>query len=78
MEVRCISSFAPWVTHGIELHAFIARKVPKSMHLWPYIGKELHVLHQKYFPVNYKIIGYESHLHHARSRQRGTRLLLHI
>ena len=37
----------------------------------PYIGKELHHLPQKDIPVNnYKIIGYESHLH--RSHQRGT------
>jgi len=27
-----ITSFTPWVTHGIELRAFIARKMPKSRH----------------------------------------------
>ena len=27
-----IASFAPWVTHGIESGAFIARKMLKSMH----------------------------------------------
>ena len=35
-----IASFAPWVTHGIELRAFIVRKIPKSMYnMWPYIGR---------------------------------------
>ena len=35
-----IASFAPWVTHGIELCAFIVCKIPKSMHnMWPYIGR---------------------------------------
>ena len=33
------------------------------MHMKPYIGKELHHWLQKDIPVNYKIIGYESHLH---------------
>ena len=52
-----IMSFAPWVTHGIELRAFIARKMPKSMHnMWPYIGKELRLLPQEDIPVNYKVI----------------------
>ena len=32
-----IASFAPWVTHGIELHAFIVRKIMHNM--WPYIGR---------------------------------------
>ena len=27
-----ITSLTPWVTHGIELRAFIARKMPKSRH----------------------------------------------
>jgi len=27
-----IMSFTPWVTHGIELRAFIARKMPNSRH----------------------------------------------
>ena len=27
-----IRSFAPWVTHGIELRAFIACKMSRSMH----------------------------------------------
>ena len=27
-----IMSFAPWVIHGIELRAFIARKMSRSMH----------------------------------------------
>ena len=41
-------SFAPWVTHGVELRAFIARKMPRSMHnMRPYIGKELHHFRQK-------------------------------
>ena len=52
-------SFAPWVTHWIELRAFIVLKMP----MWSYIGKELHLLPQKDIPVNYQIIGYESHLH---------------
>ena len=47
-----ITSFAPWVTHGVELHAFIARKMPRSMHnMRPYIGKELRQLSQKDIPV---------------------------
>ena len=55
--------FAPWVTHGVELRAFIARKMPRSMHnMRPYIGKELRQLAQEDIPVTYKIIGYESHL----------------
>jgi len=45
-----ITSFAPWVTHGVELRAFIARKMPRSMHK-PYIGKELRQLSQKDIPV---------------------------
>ena len=49
-----ITSFAPWVTHWIELRTFIARKMPKSM--WPYIGKELCLLPQEDIPVDY---GYE-------------------
>ena len=45
-----ITSFAPWVTHGIELRAFIVRKMPKSMHnMWPYIGRIMS------FPINYQI-----------------------
>ena len=48
-----ITSFVPWVTHGIELRAFIARKMPKSMHnMWPYIGKELRLLPPEDVPVN--------------------------
>jgi len=31
--------------------------------MWPYIGK---ALPQKYIPVNYQIIEYESHLHSLR------------
>ena len=73
-----ITSFAPWVTHGIELRAFIVRKMPKSMHMWSYIGKELRLKPQKDIPVNYQMIGYESHLHSLVSHQRGTLLLLHI
>ena len=46
-----ITSFAPWVTHWIELRAFIVRKMP----MWSYIGKELHLLPQKDIPVNYQI-----------------------
>ena len=74
-----ITSFAPWVTHGVELRAFIAHKMPRSMHnMRPYIGKELCQLPQKDIPVTYKIIGYESHLDFLRSHQRGTLFLLHI
>ena len=74
-----ITSFAPWVTHGIELRAFIARKMARSMHyMWSYIGKELRLLPQKDIPVNYQMIGYEYHLHSSVSRQRDTLLLLHI
>ena len=66
-----ITSFAPWLTHGVELH--IARKMPQCMHnMWPYIEKELCHLPQKDIPVNYEIIGYESHLHSLRRHQRGT------
>ena len=40
-----ITSFAPWVTHGIELRAFIARKMLKSMHnMWSYLWKILQSL----------------------------------
>ena len=47
-----ITSFAPWVTHGVELRAFIACKMPRSMHnMRPYIGKELRQLPQKDIPV---------------------------
>ena len=47
-----ITSFAPWVTHGVELHAFIARKMPGIMHnMKPFIGKELRQLSQKDIPV---------------------------
>ena len=74
-----ITSFAPWVTHGIELRAFIVRKMAKSMHnMWSYIGKELRLLPQKDIPVNYQMIGYEYHLHFLVSLQRDTLLLLHI
>ena len=48
-----ITSFVPWVTHGVELCAFIVRKMPKSMHN---IRKEFHNLPQK------NIIGYEADL----------------
>ena len=72
-------SFAPWVTHGVELRAFIARKMPKTMlNIKPYIGKELRHLPQKDIPVNYNIIGYESNLHSLRRHQRGILFLLHI
>ena len=74
-----ITSVAPWVTHGMELRAFIVRKMARSMHnMWSYIGKELCLLPQKDIPVNYQMIGYEYHLHSLMSRQRGTLLLLHI
>ena len=74
-----ITSCTPWVTHGIQLRTFIARKMPKSMHnMRPYIGKELRHLPEKDIPVTYKIIGYESHLLPLRSHQRGTLFLLHI
>ena len=34
--------FGPWVTHGVEIRAFIAPKMPKSMHnMRPYIGKKI-------------------------------------
>ena len=70
------TSFVPWVTRGIELRAFIERKVARSMHnMWSYIGKELHLLPQKDVPVSYQMIGYEHHLH---SLVRGSLLLLHI
>ena len=47
-----ITSFAPLVTHGVELRAFIARKMPRSMHnMRPCIGKELCQLSQKDIPV---------------------------
>ena len=58
-----VTSFAPWVTHGVELHAFIARKMPQSMHnMRPCIGKQLRHLPQKDNIYSCKI-GYESHLH---------------
>ena len=51
-----ITPFAAWVTHGVELRAFIARKMPKSMHnTRPYIGKELRQLPQKDISLNYKM-----------------------
>ena len=41
-----------WVTHGVELRAFIGHKMPRSMHnMRPYIGKELRQLSQKDIPV---------------------------
>ena len=47
-----ITSFATWVTHGVELRAFIAHKMSRSMHnMRPYIGKELRQLSQKDIPV---------------------------
>ena len=47
-----ITSFAPWVAHGVELRAFIACKLPGSMHnMRPFIGKELRQLSQKDIPV---------------------------
>ena len=53
-----ITSFAPSVTHRVELRSFIVRKMPKSMHVWPYtIRKEIRLLPQKDNPVNYQIIG---------------------
>ena len=40
-----ITSFAPWVTQGLELHSFIARKMPRSMHnMRPYIGNYVNCL----------------------------------
>ena len=78
MSHSSITSFVAWVTHGIELRAFIVCKMPKSMHMWSYIGKELRLLPERDIPVNYQIIGYESHLHCLVSYQRGTLLLLHI
>ena len=48
-----LPSFAPWVTHGVELRVLIVRKMPRSMHnMRPCIGKELHYLPQKDIPVN--------------------------
>ena len=56
-----ITSFVPWVTHGIELRAFIVHKMMHNM--WPSLYREeLRLLPQKDIPVNYKILGYESHL----------------
>ena len=47
-----ITSFTPWVTHGIEIRAFIARKMPKSRHSVcdPYPEKVLRHLPQKDIP----------------------------
>ena len=73
-----VMSFPPWVTHRIQLRAFIVHKMPKSMRMLSCTGKELHLLPQKEIPVNYQMIGYESHLHSLVSHQRGTLLLLHI
>ena len=52
-------------------------KMPKTMlqHVALY-GER--ITPQKDIPVNYKIIGYESHSHYLWSHQRGTLLLLHI
>ena len=73
------TSFSLWVTRGIELWAFIAHKMPQNMHkMRPYIGKELRHFPKIDFPVNYRIIGYESHLHFLSSHQRGTMFLLNI
>ena len=43
--------FAPWVTHGIDLCACIACKMP--------VHNTLRLLPQKDISVNYKISGYE-------------------
>ena len=51
-----MTSFAPRVTHAIQLHPFSARETPNSIFTWPYTGKELHLLPQKDIPVNYQII----------------------
>ena len=65
--------------YGMELRAFIVRKMARSMHnMWSYIGKELRLLPQKNIPVNYQMIGYEYHLHLLVSHQRGSLLILHI
>ena len=46
----------------VELRAFIAHKMPRSMHnMRLYIGKELRQLPQKDIPVTVLIIDYESH-----------------
>ena len=39
-----ITSFAPWVTHGVEL---LAVNSQKYLHMLPYIGKELSFVPQK-------------------------------
>ena len=41
------SSGSSYITHGMELRAFIVRKMAKSIHnMWSYKGKELHLLPQ--------------------------------
>ena len=73
-----ITSFALWVTHGIEVRAFSARKTLKCMHnMWPYIGKELRLLPQEDIPVNYKTIGYEFHLHYPLELPEGYLVIVH-
>ena len=69
-------SLTPWVAHGKELRAFIACKMPRSMHNMPYIGKELRQSPQKDIPVTQLIMDYESHLDFLRRHQRGTLFLL--
>ena len=66
-------SFAPWVTHWIELRAFIVRKMARIMHnMLSYIYRER--IASKDTPVNYEMIGYKSHLHSLVSHQRGSHL----
>ena len=49
-----ITSFVPWVTHGLELRAFIARKMAKSMYnMRPYIGKKNTSFASKGYSCNY-------------------------
>ena len=58
-----IISFALWVTHRIELRAFIVKCPKVCTTCGPYTGKQLCPLPQKDKLVNYQMIGYESHLH---------------
>ena len=49
-----ITSFVPWVTHGIELCAFIARKMAKSMYnMKLYIGRKITSFASKGYSCNY-------------------------
>ena len=44
-------SFGPWVIHGIELHAFVVRKIHKSMHNTIARGDRAHSAKSRTFDI---------------------------